>query len=566
MVGLVFPAFFPQYGLVLKIARNALCPCGSGKKYKHCCGALDRRAIGPYPPSARLLRELKLQARRQEAKEHRRRLLQGLGRPIIAAEANGYRLVVVGNKVHWSKTWATFQDFLIYFLKSAFTFAWGVAENAKPDSERHPLVSWLAGLDKLSHTPLPGAPTNVYSARMTGRVKALLSLAYDLYLCAHNAELPELLLTRLRNRKTFEGALYEAYVIANFAKAGFAIELEDEGDSTRSHCEFTATHRDTGRKFSVEAKAVASLSKRAGSSELPPKIRHKIFDALAKKADHERIVFIELARSHSSAQAEVPDWIPQISQEVLKTEGELTIEGQPAPPAYIFVTNRAFLHALDSDNWSEVAVPFGFKLNDFPGLRIPATVIEAVQARARHIELHWLLKAMETHHHIPSTFDERTLEEVFSQGGPPRLQIGETYLVPDGSGRQVPGVLQEAIVKEEKGDVVGVYQLADGRSIMCSGPLTEAELAIHRSSPETFFGVVEHVPKPVKTPLELFDYFFETYSRSTREKLLELMTGWPNFEALRNLSRSELAEIYCAEMASQHWLQFKQPKQAWPPK
>ncbi|WP_369795740.1 SEC-C metal-binding domain-containing protein [Anoxybacillus sp. KU2-6(11)] len=21
-----------------KVARNALCPCGSGKKYKHCCG------------------------------------------------------------------------------------------------------------------------------------------------------------------------------------------------------------------------------------------------------------------------------------------------------------------------------------------------------------------------------------------------------------------------------------------------------------------------------------------------------------------------------------------------
>ena len=23
-----------------KIGRNATCPCGSGKKYKHCCGAL----------------------------------------------------------------------------------------------------------------------------------------------------------------------------------------------------------------------------------------------------------------------------------------------------------------------------------------------------------------------------------------------------------------------------------------------------------------------------------------------------------------------------------------------
>ena len=29
------PARLPQ-----KVARNAPCPCGSGKKYKHCCGAI----------------------------------------------------------------------------------------------------------------------------------------------------------------------------------------------------------------------------------------------------------------------------------------------------------------------------------------------------------------------------------------------------------------------------------------------------------------------------------------------------------------------------------------------
>jgi uncharacterized protein YecA (UPF0149 family) len=26
---------------VEKIGRNQPCPCGSGKKYKHCCGRLD---------------------------------------------------------------------------------------------------------------------------------------------------------------------------------------------------------------------------------------------------------------------------------------------------------------------------------------------------------------------------------------------------------------------------------------------------------------------------------------------------------------------------------------------
>jgi len=67
----------------------------------------------------------------------------------------------------------------------------------------------------------------LYSAEMSGVVRAYLGLAYDLYLCAHNAELPELLIKRLRNAQSFEGALYEAYVIGNLARAGFHIELED---------------------------------------------------------------------------------------------------------------------------------------------------------------------------------------------------------------------------------------------------------------------------------------------------------------------------------------------------
>jgi hypothetical protein len=37
--------------------------------------------------------------RRQEAREHQRRLMQGLGRPIISFESNGYRLVAVGNEM-----------------------------------------------------------------------------------------------------------------------------------------------------------------------------------------------------------------------------------------------------------------------------------------------------------------------------------------------------------------------------------------------------------------------------------------------------------------------------------
>ena len=124
----------------------------------------------------------------------------------------------------------------------------------------------------------------VVSSTMTGAIKAYLGLAYDLYLSGHNAELPERLLKRLRNRDQFEGAVYEAFVIGCFARAGFSIEFEDEDDLSVSHCEFTATHKETGRRFSVEAKAVTTASKRSGNSKEPPKIRGYLVDVLPQSS------------------------------------------------------------------------------------------------------------------------------------------------------------------------------------------------------------------------------------------------------------------------------------------
>jgi hypothetical protein len=37
--------------------------------------------------------------------------------------------------------------------------------------------------------------------------------------------------------------------------SGFALEFEDETDSTTSHVEFVATYPKTGKKFSVEVKS-----------------------------------------------------------------------------------------------------------------------------------------------------------------------------------------------------------------------------------------------------------------------------------------------------------------------
>jgi hypothetical protein len=480
-----------------KIGRNTPCPCGSGKKYKHCCGKLSstQQTTGP---SQHSISEMTLQLARREAREHQRRLMQGLGRPIISWEDHGYRIVAVGKELRWSKGWRTFPDFLFDYIKFVLTPEWGNAELKKPEAQRHPLLGWYRKVCDFQRAHLQSSQNGIYQAHMTGAVRAYLELAYDLYLCAHNAELPDLLVKRLRHPRTFEGALYEAFVIGSLAKAGFNIALEDESDSTRTHCEFTATHQETGRKLSVEAKAVASTSGRAGSSAIAPKIRGKLYDALCKQADHERLIFIELNRVGFGTPGDTPDWATHIDAELAQAEKDLTVNGQPAPAAYVFVTNRGFLHALDSDRWTEVGLACGYKINDYASRSGACSILDLAQARERHVELHWLRHALQTHNAIPNGFDDRLPDESLGDGEVPRLLIGSTYLVPNETGEEELGVLVDATVLESERAAHGMYKLQDGRHIMCTLPLTDTELGVYKRSPTTFFGVIKKISETIR--------------------------------------------------------------------
>jgi hypothetical protein len=500
-------------------------------------------------PSPDAVARMQLEYARREAREHQRRLMQGLGRPIISFENHGYRVVCVGKEVRWSKTWRTFPDFLFDYIKHVLTPEWGNAELKKPEVERHPLIRWYQKVCLFQQAQLARAD-GIYEAEMTGAVRAYLGLAYDLYLCAHNAELPEILLKRLRNPQTFEGALCEAHVVGSLARVGFRIELEDESDSSRSHCELTATHGDTRRKFSVEVKAVASTNLRAGASAESPKIRNLLYKALCKRADYERMIFIELNRAGTGLSGKVPDWARHVDAELEQAEKDLTVGGQPAPPAYVFVTNQGAVHALDSTTFLEVGLACGYKIPDFAS-RIPApSILTLVDAREKHKELHWLRKAMQSHSAIPNTFDDRLPEE---REDIPRLLIGSTYLIPTEDGKAVPGLLTDATVVESERLVYGTYRREDGCHVICPSPLTDAELAAYKSSPNTFFGVLKKVSGDLQEPLDCYDFFWDVYARTSKEKLVDFTKDWPDAAALHQLDRHRLAQIYCVRMAEHMW-------------
>lgn len=154
-----------------KIGLNQPCPCGSGKKYKRCCGSLTdtpRRL----PASPKFIRALDA----HYADERIRQEQQGLGKPIIATRLNDQQIVAVGNTVHWSSKAKTFPDFLGEYIKRVLGSDWGNAELAKPFDERHTLLQRYYNFCRYQATTIK-RPGEVSSAEMTGVVACYLGTA-----------------------------------------------------------------------------------------------------------------------------------------------------------------------------------------------------------------------------------------------------------------------------------------------------------------------------------------------------------------------------------------------------
>lgn len=534
-----------------KIGRNEPCPCGSGKKFKRCHGNLSKPSTVPLSPALpktmleQILREI-------DAKRRQREHEQGLGRPIISVEHHGYRIVAVGSKLHWSKNWKTFHDFLLDYIKIAIGDNWGNVELKKPLAERHPILQWYDKVCEYQRQTIIRRG-EVADAPMIGAVAAYLNLAYNLYLLAHNVEIQKLLITRLKNPATFHGAYYETYVASTLIKAGFDIELEDETDSSTSHCEFTASSPRTGNKYSVEAKArhlpgVLGASSSSGvKSPTKLNVGDQLYRALQKVANHSRIVFIDVNMPDSGGPAETLDditWAKPALEELRRREKTLTIRGEPAPPAYVFLTNFPYHHELASLDFQTAVVAEGFKIPEFklnaqfPGIR------EAVNARNKHRDMFDLVTSMRQTQ-IPSTFDGQPPEYALREIDQPQLIIGRKYVVPDAGGREVAGELTDALVNEKERKVYGALLLDDGRSVIGTWPLTDDEIRIYRRHPDTFFGVYRKVQTSTKDPIDLFDFFHASYKDTPKERLLDFMKGSPNYEKLTKLSQAELAFTYC---------------------
>ena len=282
----------------MKIGRNQPCPCGSGNKYKRCCGAFKttpglgtRPYPHPIPPEV-----LKHFARRERERiAHKAR--HGEVREIITAEVGDWRFVASGKTLVYSKTWNVFPDFLNNHLHGLLGQEWGQRQVKLPLVQQHPAVQWRT-INALDHYGTPPGEDGLYKSD-TGSANAWFRMAYDFYLVEHNAELQSKLLRRIRDADKFQGARFEAAVAAMMLASGYELQYCNEKGPGK-HPEFIATHKTTGHVLAVEAKSrhrPGIMGFQKGAVAVPSAsydIDGLLREAVSKDTKEPLLVFIEL--------------------------------------------------------------------------------------------------------------------------------------------------------------------------------------------------------------------------------------------------------------------------------
>ncbi len=220
----------------------------------------------------------------------------GLVRPQISTVAFGKRVVAVGGRLYSSDKWKFFSDFLRDYVVEILGVDWCKAEGAKPEEERHPVITWRTQAACYMNAQ-PAQPDGSRIGLITGALAAFNCFAYDLYIVDDNGGIDEEWLQRLKNRELFQGARHELFAEATCYRAGFKVEHEDEKDGRTKHAEFTARHELTGQRLSIEAKSRyrQGVLGVPGTPEIKPNFRlgPLINSAVAKQTSEPLVIFID---------------------------------------------------------------------------------------------------------------------------------------------------------------------------------------------------------------------------------------------------------------------------------
>lgn len=340
----------------MEVGRNKPCPCGSLKpdgkpqKYKRCCWLKKKPA-----PSEKEIFEMsqKVLKRYQEKKQ----ALEERGIFVNYVEPATYTNPKTGERV---KAWAlrnhlyhtrpvseTFHEFIISHLqREVLGKEWW--DEQLVATQKHFLFSCFEKYDSWrikNATEAQKADEQTWSAIPDGWVQTLVSLAFDVCTLEHTQKLPDHLVKRLKNRGEYQGAHYEIAVAAIFARLGCSIEFLDDTKISTPHCEFVATHQQTGVSIAVEAKSRQrpGVKHMEGSAEQEQLLRGDVKRLLNKALtqnpkDKSFIAFIDVnAPLTPSVSMEEKPWYKDI-RNILDPTPAPTPEN-PAEYTALFFTN-----------------------------------------------------------------------------------------------------------------------------------------------------------------------------------------------------------------------------------
>jgi hypothetical protein len=167
----------------------------------------------------------------------------------------------------------------------------------------------------------------------------------------------------------------------------------------------------------------------------------------------------------------------------------------------------------------------------------------AFKSLRKHVDILAVINAFRDYT-IPMTFDGQAPELAFGKQTVPRYLVGRKYDLSDHQPGAV-GELESGIVTGDGREAHLIMRLNDGTRAIFRNTLTDAEAAAYRAHPSTFFGVEIKVGGTVKTAMDMFEFFYESYKNTPRETILEFFRDSHDLATLAAMDDDDLRLTYC---------------------
>jgi len=172
-----------------------------------------------------------------------------------------YRLRALNNRLYTRPKNETFHEFLFNIVRWTFGKEWLQIQSTKPINEQHVVFSWLNDFEENKKNEVKNInqlKTNqIIEAEISGTVKALLQLGFDIYCLSSIGKFPEFAIKKLINDKEFQSIRYEIAIAAILVRAGFEIQWLDsiKQNFNQTHDEFKIIYDRFKIEMFVEVKS-----------------------------------------------------------------------------------------------------------------------------------------------------------------------------------------------------------------------------------------------------------------------------------------------------------------------